>query len=134
MENLQLEFISPTALNSNVKKEPVVWNYSSIDGHALEINLETFIIESKQDNVQGLITEWMVNEENNSMKLKSDPDQAGYSDMTPVFAISMIGQLIKHVNTYKPLQAYLDMILKIFDGASPSDKKDDNNDNANNSK
>ncbi|MFJ1429198.1 hypothetical protein ACILE2_00130 [Capnocytophaga canimorsus] len=133
MENLKLEFISPTALNSNIKKEPVVWNYSGVEGHTLEINVETFIIESKQDNTQGLITEWMVNEENNSMKLKSDPDQADYSNMTPAFAISMIGQLIKHVNTYKPLQAYLDMILKIFDGASPSDRKDDD-DSANNSK
>lgn len=132
MEKIKLEFISPTALNSNIKKDPGIWNYSGIDGHALEIDLETFIIESKQDNIQELITRWMVDETNNCMKVKTDSNQTGYSEITPQFAISMIGQLIKQVNTFKPLQVYIDMILKAFDGAMPSEEKEVNNDSINN--
>jgi stage III sporulation protein SpoIIIAA len=129
MTKIELKFIRPSAINANVDETAQNWLYDEIEENQLEIDLESLTIECPQNGVSKIITDWVINENSYSMLLKKEQKE-GYSEITPQFCISMIGQLLKQVNSIKPLQAYIELIFTTFEVARPADKPNvDSNDN-----
>lgn len=114
MEEVKLEFISPTKLDElqdgeSVNKE--VWIYDGIENGELILNINNWVISCVANNQSKSIDQWLVNEETHSMKVGSQDEATdGYRMLDYQFAVSMIGQLCET----KDLVTYLQSLQDVF--------------------
>lgn len=114
MEEVKLEFISPTKLDElqdgeNVNK--VVWIYDGVENGELILNTNSWFISCAANNVSQSISQWLVNEEAHTMKVGSQEEVTdGFRILDYQFAVSMIGQLCEA----KDLVTYLQSLQDVF--------------------
>ncbi len=114
MEEVKLEFISPTKLDELQDGESVnreVWIYDGIENGELILNINNWVISCVANNQSKSIDQWLVNEETHSMKVGSQDEATdGYRMLDYQFAVSMIGQLCET----KDLVTYLRSLQDVF--------------------
>ena len=117
---IQLKFKSPKELD-NLKEakqiEKNVWHYASDAESVLELDTETWQISCPQNQQKARINEWMVDETNFSMKLKTDDTPGDYRDIDYPFAVAMVGQLCPP----QTLVLYLRQLAEVFKMRPSSD-------------
>lgn len=110
---IQLKFKSPKELE-NLKEAKQIekneWHYTSDAGTVLELDTETWMISCPQNQQIAKINEWMVDETNFSMKLKTDDTPGDYRDIDYPFAVAMVGQLCPP----QKLALYLKQLTEVF--------------------
>ncbi|MBD8388060.1 hypothetical protein [Dysgonomonas sp. BGC7] len=113
-----LEFISPKELNnlaSSVEKKGRSWRYVGEEDSILTLDTNDWTIECEKKAIKALITDWIVDESQYVMKVKSDPVEDNFEDLSYSFAVSMIGQLVDK----KELINYLSSLQTVYLNASP---------------
>lgn len=114
MENITLEFISPTKLNElkdGENAEKMLWVYDGVENGALTLDTQSWTISCEGNGQNASIDKWLVNEETHSMKI-GNPDEAtdGFRVLDYPFAVSMIGQMCDS----KDLMGYLQSLQNVF--------------------
>lgn len=118
MKKIILNFQSPSSLNNAkeiVKAKTHLWThceYKGFDNGVLELNIEKWEITCPEKEIRGSISEWMVNEADYTMKLKSEDTEGNFEPLSYPFAVSMLGQIIpsnKLIDYLKTLQRVYNM-------------------------
>lgn len=126
--SIQLKFSSPKELNNLKEAKPVEkkqWHYANEAESTLELDTETWFITCPQNQKTAKIKEWMADEGNFSMKLKSDDVQGNYADVDYTFAVAMVGQLCEpHL-----ISQYIGQLAEVYKTHSaplPKEEKPEN--------
>lgn len=123
---IQLTFASPKELDTlksarNVDKK--AWHYGNEAESILELDTDTWNITCPQNQKSALITEWMADESDFSMKLKEDDVEGNFVDIDYPFAVAMVGQICNP----GLLASFIGQLLSIYN-MSPSKSKEDSED------
>lgn len=109
---LVLNFSAPQELN-NLKEagslEKYTWIYGVNSSDELKLDLDTWIISSKEQEKSAHITQWKVNQQEHSMILEEDSNES-YQEIDLSFAVAMLGQLVGR----EDLIRYLKQLKKEF--------------------
>lgn len=109
---LVLNFLAPQELN-NLKEagslEKYTWIYGVNSSDELKLDLDTWIISSKEQEKSAHITQWKVNQQEHSMILEEDSNES-YQEIDLSFAVAMLGQLVGR----EDLIRYLKQLKKEF--------------------
>lgn len=124
MNKLILEFKSPKELNELKETKTVEkkkWTYSGVNDSTLELDTETWIICCPQNNVSAKIDQWLVDETNFCMKLKSEKSESNFWELDYSFSVAMIGQLVAP----NVLAKYLKQLEEVFEKTEQETPHDD---------
>ncbi len=100
MSIFTLIFQSPSKLNEArevTKAKKYLWvhaDYKGFDNGGLEFDIETNKIFCSEKSINEPINIWEVNEEDYTMKLRSENINGNFKPLDYSFAVSMLGQLV----------------------------------------
>lgn len=121
---LVLNFSAPQELN-NLKEagslEKYTWIYGVNSSDELKLDLDTWIISSKEQEKSAHITQWKVNQQEHSMILEEDSNES-YQEIDLSFAVAMLGQLVRR----EDLIRYLKQLKKEFAKSKEDFEKEEN--------
>ncbi|EKY11538.1 hypothetical protein HMPREF9075_00632 [Capnocytophaga sp. oral taxon 332 str. F0381] len=121
---LVLNFSAPQELN-NLKEagslEKYTWIYGVNSSDELKLDLDTWIISSKEQEKSAHITQWKVNQQEHSMILEEDSNES-YQEIDLSFAVAMLGQLVSR----EDLIRYLKQLKKEFAKSKEDFEKEEN--------
>ena len=121
---LVLKFSAPQELN-NLKNasslEKYTWVYGSNSSEELKLDLDTWIISSKEQEKSAHITQWKVNQQEHSMILEEDSNES-YQEIDLSFAVAMLGQLVGR----EDLIRYLKQLKKEFAKSKEENEEEEN--------
>ena len=121
---LVLNFSAPQELN-NLKEagslEKYTWIYGVNSSDELKLDLDTWIISSKEQEKSAHITQWKVNQQEHSMILEEDSNES-YQEIDLSFAVAMLGQLVGR----EDLIRYLKQLKKEFAKSKEDFEKEEN--------
>ena len=121
---LVLNFSAPQELN-NLKEAGSLEKYTWISGvnssDELKLDLDTWIISSKEQEKSAHITQWKVNQQEHSMILEEDSNES-YQEIDLSFAVAMLGQLVSR----EDLIRYLKQLKKEFAKSKEDFEKEEN--------
>ena len=121
---LVLNFSAPQELN-NLKEagslEKYTWIYGVNSSGELKLDLDTWIISSKEQEKSAHITQWKVNQQEHSMILEEDSNES-YQEIDLSFAVAMLGQLVSR----EDLIRYLKQLKKEFAKSKEDFEKEEN--------
>lgn len=121
---LVLNFLAPQELN-NLKEagslEKYTWIYGVNSSDELKLDLDTWIISSKEQEKSAHITQWKVNQQEHSMILEEDSNES-YQEIDLSFAVAMLGQLVGR----EDLIRYLKQLKKEFAKSKEENEEEEN--------
>jgi hypothetical protein len=121
---LVLNFSAPQELN-NLKEagslEKYTWIYGVNSSDELKLDLDTWIISSKEQEKSAHITQWKVNQQEHSMILEEDSNES-YQEIDLSFAVAMLGQLVSR----EDLIRYLKQLKKEFAKSKEENEEEEN--------
>lgn len=112
---MKLIFQSPSILNNSKETIDIskhTWahaSYKGFDNGKLELNVDNWKISCEDNKISESLDEWMVDEDNYVMKLKTEKIDGNFKPLDYAFAVSMLGQLVpsgKLIDYLKSLQTY----------------------------